>query len=60
MSNKEICNKLYDRVCKFMTDNKVSCEEAIYQCDWVIENAYSFIGDLYNIVESNPPIEEEN
>ncbi|MOA44454.1 hypothetical protein D3C78_1667360 [compost metagenome] len=59
MSNQNVQKQLYDRILKFMSDNKVSCEEVIYQCDWVIENAYGFIGDLYKIVESELPIEEE-
>lgn len=50
--------ELLARVKKFMMDNKVSCEETIYQCDWVIENAYEFIADLYNIIEPALPKEE--
>lgn len=42
---------LLERVTKFMIDNRVTCEEAVYQTDQVIENAYAFIADLFNIVE---------
>lgn len=51
---------LYECVYKFMTDNEVSCEEAIYQCDHIIENAYDFISDLYKIIKSElPQFEDE-
>lgn len=57
-----IKDQVYDRVMKFMLDNGVSCEETIYQCDWVIENAYEFMSDLFKIVEADLPIlsEEHN
>jgi hypothetical protein len=48
---------LFERVVKFMIDNEITCEETIYQCDWVIENAYEFICDLFNIVELELPME---
>ena len=51
---------LFERVVKFMIDNEITCEETIYQCDWVIENAYEFIGDLFNIVELELPMEGLN
>ena len=40
-----------------MTDNKVTCEESIYQCDRVIENAYEFMSDLFNLVKLNLDME---
>jgi hypothetical protein len=49
-----------ERVKKFMMDNKISCEETIYQNDLVIENAYEFIADLFNIVKSELPNKEED
>lgn len=45
--------KLYNTVMKFMIDNRVTCSEAIYQTDKVIENAYEFIDDLYQLVEDD-------
>lgn len=42
-----------------MVDNSIDCEETIYQCDWVIENAYDFIGDLFNIVKSELPTKDD-
>lgn len=45
--------KLYNTVMKFMIDNDVTCSEAIYQTDRVIENAYKFIDDLYQLVEDD-------
>ncbi|MCZ4246948.1 hypothetical protein O2313_05300 [Bacillus amyloliquefaciens] len=48
-----------------MKDNEITCEEAISQSDQVIEHAYEFIEDLYNIVKedieavSSPPTYEE-
>jgi hypothetical protein len=42
--------KVTERVSKFMIENDISCEDTIYQCDWVIKNAYDFISDLYTIL----------
>ena len=40
-----------EQICrKFITDNKISCEEAIYQCDWVGENAYEFIQEICDCI----------
>jgi hypothetical protein len=50
--------QVYYRVIQFMKDNHVTCEDSIYQCDWIIENAYEFIGDLFNIVEPELELEE--
>jgi hypothetical protein len=47
----EMEKKLFERVLKFMHENEINCEETIHQCDWVIENAYEFIEDLFKIVE---------
>ena len=52
-------NELLEKVKKFMIDNNVSCEDTIYQCDWVIENAYEFIADCFNIVKPVLPIDED-
>jgi hypothetical protein len=57
--SEQMKNELAERVIKFMKENKVSCEETIYQCDWVIENAYEFVGDLFNIVKSELDITDE-
>lgn len=43
---------------KFIKDNKISCPEAIYQCDWVINNAYDFIENICDIVGYLNPEEE--
>lgn len=33
------------KVCiDFIEEQGIHCEETICQCDWVIENAYNFIG----------------
>ena len=45
--------KIYNTVMRFMLDNGVTCSEAIYQTDGVIENAYDFIDDLYQLVEGD-------
>ena len=34
----------------FIKDQRISCEETISQCDWVIENAYDLIGDICEVV----------
>lgn len=44
--------KLYNTVMKFMIDNGVTCSEAIYQTDRVIENAYEFIDQPRTLVTS--------
>jgi hypothetical protein len=56
---EEIKQQLFERVEKFMKDNGVVCEETIHQCDWVIENAYEFMSDLFNIIEPVLPKENE-
>ena len=50
---------VYDRVIKFMIDNRISCGETVYQCDWVIENAYEFIDELFEIVKKDLPRGDE-
>lgn len=52
-------DELYERVVRFMVENGVSCVEAISQRDNVIENAYEFIEDLYEILEEELPKEAE-
>ncbi|WP_342487268.1 hypothetical protein NSQ30_10340 [Bacillus sp. FSL R7-0651] len=39
------------RVKRFMEENGIKCEEAIYQTDGVIENAYEFIEDLFLLIK---------
>lgn len=46
-------NKLKQIVIKFFKDNNVTCEETIYQTDKVIENAYDFLGQLFNEVKDD-------
>ena len=38
-----------------MIDNGIKCDEYVAQSDHVIENAYEFIEDLFNIVEPRLP-----
>lgn len=46
-------------VCKnFIEGQEIGCPETIYQCDWVIENAYEFIEDVCDVVGYNPSEEE--
>lgn len=49
---------LLERVLKFMSDNEITCDDTIYQCDHVIENAYEFIDDLFQITEPLLDLEE--
>jgi hypothetical protein len=51
--------KVAERVIKFMIDNDITCEETIHQCDWVIENAYIFIEDLFNLVKEELPVKDD-
>ncbi len=34
----------------FVVKQTIRCPETVYQCDWVIENAYEFIEGVCNIV----------
>lgn len=43
-------DKLVDVCQKFVHDNKISCGETIYQCEWVIEHAYEFIEEIVDII----------
>lgn len=57
--NDVLNKKVTDHVIKFMIDNKIDCEETVHQCDWVIENAYDFIEELFKLVETKLPIDDE-
>lgn len=41
---------LWELCQKFITDQTISCPEAICQCDRVMENAYDFIEAICGIV----------
>lgn len=43
---------------KFIEEQRIHCEETIYQCDWVSENSSQFIEDICDIV-GYKEIEEE-
>jgi hypothetical protein len=55
----ETNNKLHDRITLFFKENRVDCVETIHQCDWVIENAYEFMSDLFEIIEPDLNTEED-
>ncbi len=42
--------QVVERVRQFVIDNNITSPESIYQTDRVIENAYTFIEDLCDIV----------
>jgi hypothetical protein len=48
-------DKLVEIVKMFMVNNKISCQETIYQCDCVVLNALDFIAELFEIVKSELP-----
>jgi hypothetical protein len=48
MMNKE--QKLFELCQKFIHNQRITCSEDIYQSDRVIENAYTFIEDICDIV----------
>ena len=52
-------DKLYSTVIQFMKDQDVTCEETIHQMDNVIEAAYDFMTDLFNIVKDDLDLEED-
>lgn len=57
MDIEQIKIKITNRVLKFLIDNKITCGEEVYQCDWIIENAYSFIEELCEIAKPILPDE---
>lgn len=48
-TQKEL-KKLWEHCAKFIRDQRVNCSEAVYQTDRVIENAYTFIEGVADIV----------
>jgi hypothetical protein len=48
-SDKEL-RALWNRCVDFIRDNSITCPETINQCDWIIEDAYSLMGDIADIV----------
>lgn len=46
----DVKDKLLAECQKFIADQRITCEEVIYQTDWVIENAYEFIDRVCQIV----------
>ena len=59
MTNDERREKVYQLVRQFFIDQKVTCEEAIYQVDHVIEGAYDLLGECFRVIEEDLPMEEE-
>jgi len=49
LDRAEVLIALLNEVASFVSDNKITCAEAIYQNDRVIANAYGFIERLCNI-----------
>lgn len=40
-----------EQICKnFVLENEISCPDAIYQCDHIVENAYEFIEKICDVV----------
>lgn len=52
-------SKVEEIIKKFIEENKISCPECIYQCDWVIEHAYELIENLCDEVGYYEESEEE-
>lgn len=50
MTDEEKKQLLWEHCQKFIKDNRISCAETIYQCDWVIEKAYEFVEGACDIV----------
>lgn len=42
--------KLWKLCERFIREQRISCEEAIYQSDWVVVNSYEFIEEVCDIV----------
>jgi hypothetical protein len=48
-------------VCKkFVQDQDIGHADTIYQCDWIIENAYYFIEQVCDVVGYNPYVERDD
>lgn len=60
MSDAATRKQLFALCEQFILDNKVTCPEAIYQTDRVIENAYEFIEEMCNLVGYAEFKDEEN
>jgi hypothetical protein len=58
MSDEQKGAQLLSLVRRFMTEQRISCPETIYQTDRVIENAYEFVDKACGIV--GYPSEEED
>jgi hypothetical protein len=49
-----------EKICRaFLIENRISESETIYQCDWVIKNAYEFIDKIFNMYVDNDQLPEE-
>lgn len=54
--NSEVCARIRraDAVLqaaeKFIREQRIGCADTVYQCDWVIENAYEFIQEVCEAV----------
>lgn len=57
-SEQERKDALWEHVRKFMSDQKITCAETVYQSDRVIVNGYEFIDGCCAIV-GYPPEEDE-
>lgn len=65
MAAKTKKDRLWSLCEKFVMEQRITCPEAICQCDRVIENAYDFIEKVCNIVgyakpEDDDPDEEDD
>jgi hypothetical protein len=58
--DEDVQDRLFDRVMQWTHDNRITCEETIHQCDWVIQDAYEFMEDLFKIVEPFIPKSDED
>lgn len=50
MTEEEAKTALWNHAKAFVDTQKISCPETIYQCDWVIENAFEFIEGCCDLV----------
>ncbi len=59
MNRTEKAEAVLQIIEQFVKDQRIYCAETIWQCDWVIENAYEFIDDLVSIAGFLPEEEDE-
>lgn len=59
-TEEQKAKELLAHVRAFIKKQQIRCPETVYQCDWVIENAYEFIEKCADIVGFHRDPDEED